>query len=850
MRANPNPKLIPITLLLLAVVAGIFIFWERPSDLPTKQSGSKQSSTTQTDSANPEAPTNPAPASDTDSGIRRADVGSAAANHGANQNGASEDVGTLVRVFDAQGQPAVGASVFPWLGAELWRERITNEQGEAWVEGLRGAGGLVVKLPGWRPGRKMMVFNGQEIDWHQQDGVAVSGRLVCEQIPGDFPPLLLLLRDHDWRPSWENIPRAVFDSLDDLGWNLAMVPMEVQADGSFRLDGLAAGWRGKLELPPGYFAVALKGPGEVEGPEEVNLFEPADGLVLEIMQLPEVTGQLLIPDGSGPAAGVSVHVSMTFPGGAETPPLRGVSDEDGRFRLPLILYSHDAHADWIERARVPAALNIQVKTFTAEIGDSVNLELNPADLENPWELGQITLARRQSLPFHAVDPKGNPIANAYGYAGEISSPTDREGFGEVYIPQEGKVVAFMAKGFSMLEYHIPKDLQPPAVVELQPANQVSVQVELPERLEMNVRIQALASGQLFGDSQFRRDSRTEMDDVLGADYREYSFGNSEREQTYWFLPAGVKEFHLVDLKPGVEFVLQLIDTTSTVLASSALITMKAGEQRHVELKVTSALHHLWGRVLDPTGQPVGDVQLQVQSIGGAGAWAETTADGRFDFGWLQNEEVQLQISKEGFAKSYWLDFQISTENEAVDLMLSPLRELRLHVVDVKGRNLGEAHIAYGMRWREDYASWLPQEQHHLAETAPVGAFEVQLRVGGLRTNRLVPADVTDFDLVVDQAGAASLHLQREQADRSWMAELTFKPTHSSVEPMPDSIHQRISISEGEMGVEVSMPALIEGSYQVYATISTGGDWQKVMDGVLVKELDIKAGEITTMTCDI
>lgn len=69
-------------------------------------------------------------------------------------------VGTLIRVFDPHGQPVVGASVFPWLGTELWRERITNEQGEAWAEGLIGAGGLVVKLPGWRPGSKMMVFDG------------------------------------------------------------------------------------------------------------------------------------------------------------------------------------------------------------------------------------------------------------------------------------------------------------------------------------------------------------------------------------------------------------------------------------------------------------------------------------------------------------------------------------------------------------------------------------------------------------------------------------------------------------------------------------------------------------------
>lgn len=845
MQTKPAFKLIPAALLILAVAAGIYIYTDR-SDVPSQtESGSEQVASAKTAENAIESES-----VDSNQVINRGRLNSEGDEEANVSEQDRSQQGTLIRVFDAQGNPAADASVLPWLARELWREHRTDSRGEVWVEGLIGAGGLVVKLPGWRPDKKMLVFDGQPVDWQQADGVALSGHLICDTIEGDFPPVALILKDKDWRPSWENIPRDVFDDLEDYGWNLARVPLDIQPDGSFRIDGLATDWRGVLTMPAGFFGLELRGPGRVDGPEDIELYEPSEGLVIKVMELPKVSGQLLTPDGSEPAVAVQVEVSLTFPDGTESPPLRGVSDAQGYFELPLVIFSFNAYEDWIEQSAVPAAVAIQFQTKRSEVGDRVSLDFDPAELENPWHLGAITLEPRQTLAFQTVDPDGKAIAGAFAYAGEISEATNAQGYAEVFIPQEGKVVAFMAEGYSLLEYTIPKDLQPPAIVELQPSNQVLVRLELPDGIAMEPFLQANAKGRLFGSTKFQRNSRSAMDNVRDGDYRLYSFGTAEDEVTYWRLPVHIHEFVVEDVVPGIEFTIQLVDGTRAVLADSGPLTLKAGEQIEVDLKVAQELHHLWGRVLDPTGSVVGDAQVQIQGESGGGALAETTADGRFDFGWLLDDQLNLQISRKGYALSYWPQLQIPPDSSEVDLSLSAIRELRLHVVDGTGRNLGQAHISYGMKSRQDFARWIPELEHHLVYTAPHGEFEVFLKIGGLSMTRQVPAGVNDFDLVVEVAGGARLKMQRQDLAKEWKVDLNFEPITTAADTQPTSLSRTIWIPAGQADAEVFMPALMEGTYRVRAEIRSTDNWQIISDDVLVEGLIIESGRIHDLRCDI
>ena len=194
----------------------------------------------------------------------------------------------------------------------------------------------------------------------------------------------------------------------------------------------------------------------------------------------------------------------------------------------------------------------------------------------------------------------------------------------------------------------------------------------------------------------------------------------------------------------------------------------AGEVTDALLKIQLPLPvMLQGRVVDVGGKPVIGARVELAKWRGNGAleWStETDGDGRFQWNAAPADVLQLNVSKESFAR---IDRAEVTPGAApVTLIVYPPLRISGHVIDAATRQpVPEFRIVYGIRWTgDDDVTWQTQSPRKLGQGKYEGEIVDFSNGGKLR----VEADgylPVESRLIQQSEGAISLDFEMKRVGR-------------------------------------------------------------------------------------
>jgi len=581
------------------------------------------------------------------------------------------------------GLPAPGVVVIPWAGETILPAKPTGSDGVARFEAPRGADGMVLEPPGRPPQIERRKLPPGRHVVPLVPGASVTGVVRVKNEPNAklFPMKLHLIPGRPFF-SLDGIPSALQKRIEEDGFEDGWIPAATDAGGHFAFRGLPPDWAGGgIRLGRG---VLVCGPGSDDGWDDerrVRLDGPVEGLVIEVMALPVITGRILRPGGGSGAADLGLEVVLHMADGSGSPITGGRTGEDGTFRIPMMTSEFQSPRVWTGHEKFPIIASAVVAVAASKAGGSVQVEIPAEKMAGPWNLGDIELSPVRKIPFLVRDTRGRPIAGALGYAGTYSKPTDARGLG--VIESAGKDVATLsvgARGYSMARVEIPQEIEAPLAVVLEPGSQLEVHASAPPGTPLP-KLAVLITCQ---DALFRNIHGIlppELMRKLGASHWDSAVKNNDGQvrDAFPFDPEG--RILLEDLVSGVPLTLQVVSKRWVVLQEEPPFSLAPGEHKRIELFLDVHVRPFRGIVAGPDGAPLSEaaVTLTSSSPGGFGDTQKTHADGRFLFQDVAASKMAFSVERSGFLPIEKPEFEIPLDGEERIFRMAPALEVRVRV---------------------------------------------------------------------------------------------------------------------------------------------------------------------------
>ncbi|MEM6571901.1 MAG: sigma-70 family RNA polymerase sigma factor [Planctomycetota bacterium] len=207
--------------------------------------------------------------------------------------------------------------------------------------------------------------------------------------------------------------------------------------------------------------------------------------------------------------------------------------------------------------------------------------------------------------------------------------------------------------------------------------------------------------------------------------------------------SGVYRF--TNVRPGIPLRAIAIDGFFLPGDEVAIPPLLAGEERVVEVIVTTPLRTFGGRVLAPNGEPVGGASVLISRPGDE-EWSgdTTTPDGRFALKRISAEELVLAIKADGFAPLVEPAHRVM--DAPVEFVLDRGRAVRLQVRNADQEPIPVAEVVGRLPgaplFSNDYGA--TDERGILAlESMPAFDFPLEVTLGGRAFRDVLPAAEVD-----------------------------------------------------------------------------------------------------------
>jgi len=756
-------------------------------------------------------------------------------------SGLSRAGSVAVTVVDAAGRPVPQVRLVPWVGEELRDEKITDASGQATLQACAGSGGIAVLAPGYRVVHRVEEFVGDPIRIELQEGFALSGRVEFQQAQADMTDFVLRHISPTLQ-SPKEVPQSVQEQLKEKGASMIAVHIPLQPDGSFTVRGLPSNWEGRLKMPRGFMAYASsEGEVGVSG-SFVHLNSLSSNLVLQVMELPYFSGRVVTPDGTKGVADAGVIVQPYFTVARNEPGsmfgLGGVSDADGYFRVPIAVGSKEDRIAWSEDANL-------VRRYAAEVslvqcGEWADAEFQKMDLgllENPWELGEFAVGERKELSVRVLDENGQPLKGALVKTYEMAERTNDEGETTAFLADDTTQVLIAASGYRPLAAELPDSLEQTLEVQLAPANKVKVKWDLPDGVDLrNVYLWTESENDVYWKGN------SELNSLNGNLRRE------ESKRTYWL--GGTHKgmnYQVVALEPGQNEVLLWGLQTETSLqfklstrkgeafTNVESITLMEGEWKEIELRFERFPLQISGLVTDQAGNPLGNVEVNLPSPDGTLGRALTKQDGLFHLGGLNATEVDMRLSKAGYAAQILENLAPSQRGEGLTLVLETERVVTVFLRGSEGEN-------YLDGWVESPGQNMDgTEQDNAGYTLaqnPMASFRLGWQLGGAKGEVLIPAGVEEYVVSVPRMTSATVDIPYNEAMVGQQMQAFFYNLDDASEfSQAEPLERGIRLDPAKASWQINIPSFLPGNYRVELQQWHGGpeifEYQLVQDPIYV-----------------
>ena len=593
--------------------------------------------------------------------------------------------GPVYVLTDPEDRPVVSAELL------LCRDGAVLARGETDVEGRlaveleeEGEAKLLAIAPGWPAQVHEVALTPETHEVSLRPGAVVSGWIVVDGgQPAESIPLSLHADSPYLNIEGELGPRARELKVDrNTGYR---ANAWTGPDGSFRFDGLAAGWSGSLCLPPDY---QFRDPTLVERewrPCSTYLDGPVEQLRIEVRKLLALTGRVVDHRGkrSIPVSSAEVSIEIRYPfaevPGRVTP--RELTDSKGRFRLAL---EH------------PSVRGGVLYLTSPDRKLRRKIELEPREVLEDWDLGDVSLVDPETtstVPLTVFDAQGSPILGAVAAMdlfSPISDPTGSDGRTSLrgVVPGSSTIVVY-AVGYQVTTVPIPEQVPEEIEVTLPRGAVLELHFIAPDG-EPTIKLQAC----LTANRHPLREGRPSPVSILAwknAGCSPYSWTRLDDGSENLHVYARDANVIVNDLQPGLGLRLRVTGRFGELLQERAIAPLGSEEWRTLDIVLTEAARVLRGRVLDQAGQPVPRAYVSVfwSPDGGAEGITRTEgsgvgSDGSFTISGLYAPMVSFLVSADGYVDLWLEDYELPTDDTPVELRMTKGHDVLVRVLTWTG----------------------------------------------------------------------------------------------------------------------------------------------------------------------
>jgi hypothetical protein len=458
-----------------------------------------------------------------------------------------------VRAPGDDGAQLAGARVFLDDGTQVLAEGRTNSEGIFEFASRRGQVFATALAPG-RPWLRQRVPEAGDAEFVLPAGAILSGRAV---VSGGLPYRELALECVQVPEAAEALPLPLLRALWAVEDLVAPSKLTVGPQGEFRFEGLRPDESGTLYLGDG-FGIEWAD-GSLQG--SLSFARPVEGLRLDIIALPRITGRLVEAETGRVVPDQLVQARFEVPKhGTWSTGTR--SDAEGRFTIGLANLDFSSVVLNVSRPgrRIERRIERPFRD-THDVGDF----LIPAPL--PWS-------------FRTLDQEGQPLAGAMVVAGkDIAGPlTDAQGLATVDdLPRTVREVLVGAPGFRTLKVTVSRHETAAQVIVLAPANKIVIR---PGDLPGDLRVGRV---RLSGPHRLLPEDFNSAIHATTTERRSYSFSRLTDQIVFEVTADGAGHFSLQDLRPGVPFTVQLLGPLEQTLAVRKEPGLGEFEEREIKI---------------------------------------------------------------------------------------------------------------------------------------------------------------------------------------------------------------------------------------------------------------------------
>lgn len=608
--------------------------------------------------------------------------------------------GALYSILDSDGLMLGGARLKLCADGEIVARGQSNEAGEFGSTLDRdGEAALLVVAPDWAPQVHRVPLTAGRHEVRLREGEVVAGWIIVDGgIPGEAIPVQL------------RSDRGFVDIEEDLGLSSEVMLRETRehggsyapeartrttTEGTFRIAGLPANWSGSVRWSSEF---RLRDQIEAESdfrPHSLHLDRARRDVRIDVVRRPVLSGRVVdYPDGADdpvPVSGALVEDELDY-GDVVADSLlkaRATSDEEGRFRIPLL------------------DLSIKGGGLYITSGDHVfsrRIEIEPMELQGSTDLGDLALIEpeeRGLVRLLVQEEDGSPIAGAIaGTASDspISEATDESGRTALrgVIPGESTIFV-LAFGWETEWVQMPSHLTGDLVVTMRRGS----------TLELRIRSSdgEPAYGVVARIWSAENPCRAMKSRIPLSTYRAAgcTWPHTVRPDDGTIAvrlnanPDG--NITLNDVRAGVPLRMRIEGRFGATVHERAIPALKSEERRILDVDLPRRPLTLRGRVVDESGRPLPTASHMSSGdspdtppgmmFGGGGGVNE---NGEFEIAGIYTSHIHLSVIADGFVPIRHRAFEVPVDSSQVEFQLEPACVLTVLLRDEGGQPVeGRVH---------------------------------------------------------------------------------------------------------------------------------------------------------------